>query len=314
VPGLIPGASQGKGLGLEFLRHVERCSVLVHVIDCATLEPDRDPLTDLDVIEAELAAYQVDEGGVSLADRPRIVVLNKIDVPEARELAELVRPELQARGLEVHLASAASHEGLKELGYAMARLVGQARAAAPPPVATRAVLRPAAVDDAGFTVRVEAGPEGPHYRVRGAKPERWVRQTDFTNDEAVGYLADRLQRLGVEDALFEAGAVAGAEVVIGGGDDAVVFDWEPTLMASAGTMAGPRGSDLRLEDAHRPSRDARREAYEARRVSKREARAELDAERHAGHWTEPDVDDVEGGGADDVEGGGADDVEEGRRP
>ena len=85
VPGLIPGASEGKGLGLEFLRHVERCAVLVHVLDCATLEPGRDPLTDLDVIEAELAAY----GG--LADRPRLVVLNKIDVPEARELAELVR-------------------------------------------------------------------------------------------------------------------------------------------------------------------------------------------------------------------------------
>ena len=70
VPGLIPGASEGKGLGLEFLRHVERCSVLVHVLDCATLEPDRDPVSDLDVIEAELAAYTVDESlGADLAER-----------------------------------------------------------------------------------------------------------------------------------------------------------------------------------------------------------------------------------------------------
>ena len=92
VPGLIPGASEGKGLGLEFLRHIERCAVLVHVLDCATLEPGRDPLTDLDVIEAELAQY----GG--LADRPRLVVLNKIDVPEARELADLVTPILEERG------------------------------------------------------------------------------------------------------------------------------------------------------------------------------------------------------------------------
>jgi len=152
------------------------------------------------------------------------------------------------------------------------------------------VLRPAAVDDAGFTVRVEGGPEAVRFRVRGAKPERWVQQTDFTNDEAVGYLADRLQRLGVEDALFSCGAAAGAEVVIGADDDAVVFDWEPTLMAPAGTMAGPRGSDLRLDDAGRPSRDARREAYEARRVSKRAARAELEAERRAGHWTDADAD------------------------
>ena len=84
--------------------------------------------------------------------------------------------------------------------------------------------------------------------VRGEKPERWVRQTDFTNDEAVGYLADRLARLGVEEALFEAGRRApGAEVVIGAGDDAVVFDWEPTLRAGAERLHGPRGTDLRLD-------------------------------------------------------------------
>src|SRR5690606_39112930 len=86
VPGLIPGASEGKGLGLQFLRHVERCHVLVHVIDCATLEPGRDPLTDLEVIEAELAAYvpHGQLGGIPLAERVRVIVLNKADVPEAR--------------------------------------------------------------------------------------------------------------------------------------------------------------------------------------------------------------------------------------
>ena len=121
VPGLIPGASQGKGLGLEFLRHVERCSVLVHVLDCATLEPGRDPVSDLDAIEHELAQY----GGTSgdLADRPRLVALNKIDVPEARELADLVRPMLAERGLRVVEVSAVAHEGLRALGFAMAELV-----------------------------------------------------------------------------------------------------------------------------------------------------------------------------------------------
>jgi GTPase len=241
VPGLIPGASQGKGLGLEFLRHVERCSVLVHVLDCATIEPGRDPVSDLDVIETELAAY----GG--LEDRPRIVALNKIDVPDARELAELVRPDLEARGLRVFEVSAASHEGLRELSFALAELVAAARAAAPPPEATRIVLRPAAVDDAGFTVTPEPSDEPVRFVVRGEKPERWVRQTDFANDEAVGYLADRLARLGVEDALFEAGATAGAEVLIGEGDDAVVFDWEPTLRAGAEHLHGPRGTDQRLD-------------------------------------------------------------------
>ncbi len=238
VPGLIPGASQGRGLGLEFLRHVERCSALVHVLDCATLEPGRDPLTDLDAIEAELAAY----GG--LADRPRLVALNKIDVPDARDLAELVTPEIQARGLRVFAISAASREGLRELSFAMAELVAQARAAAPPPEPTRLVLRPAAVNEAGFTVRKA----GQRFVVTGVKPQRWVRQTDFANDEAVGYLADRLARLGVEDALFEAGARAGDEVVIGAGDDAVVFDWEPTVSAGAELLHGPRGTDLRLRD------------------------------------------------------------------
>lgn len=132
VPGLIPGASQGKGLGLEFLRHVERCAVLVHVLDCATLEPGRDPLTDLDVIERELAAYagdlEISGGQVPLTERPRVVVLNKVDVPEARDLADLVRPELEARGLEVFEVSAASHEGLRPLTFALARLVAAARA------------------------------------------------------------------------------------------------------------------------------------------------------------------------------------------
>ena len=98
VPGLIPGASEGKGLGLEFLRHVERCSVLVHVLDCATLEPGRDPVSDLDVIEAELAAYRVDPGMVPLLERPRLVVLNKVDVPEARDLAEMVQARPRGSG------------------------------------------------------------------------------------------------------------------------------------------------------------------------------------------------------------------------
>ena len=93
VPGLIEGASEGRGLGHDFLRHVERCAALVHVIDSATMEPGRDPLSDLDVIEAELASY----GG--LEDRPRLVVLNKVDVPDGRDLADIVKEDFDARGL-----------------------------------------------------------------------------------------------------------------------------------------------------------------------------------------------------------------------
>nr|WP_312856570.1 GTPase ObgE [Phytoactinopolyspora halotolerans] len=238
VPGLIEGASEGRGLGHTFLRHVERCSALAHIIDCATLEPGRDPLSDIDVIEAELERY----GG--LAERPRMVVLNKIDVPEARELAEFVRDEVRARGWPVFMVSAVSREGLRELTFEMARIVSAARAAAPPAEPTRLVLRPTAVDDEGFTVTRERTHDGERYRVRGTKPERWVRQTDFTNDEAVGYLADRLARLGVEEELVRVGAQPGDEVVIGG-EDAVVFDWEPTIQSGAERL-GPRGTDTRL--------------------------------------------------------------------
>src|SRR5690606_20704961 len=123
VPGLIEGASEGKGLGHEFLRHVERCSALLHVIDCATLEPGRDPLSDLDVILAELDAYEVPEGQRPLLERPSLVALNKVDVPDARELAEFVTADLEARGFRVFLISAAAREGLRELSFALAELV-----------------------------------------------------------------------------------------------------------------------------------------------------------------------------------------------
>ncbi|MBB5785409.1 GTPase ObgE [Nonomuraea jabiensis] len=236
VPGLIPGASQGKGLGHEFLRHVERCDMLVHVIDCATMEPGRDPITDYEVIESELHAYG------KLEDRPRLVVLNKADVPDARELAELVKPEFEARGLRVFTISAATHDGLRELTYAMGEWVAAARAQKPVEEPTRLVIRPKQLGDTGFRVRrVNEN----LFQITGEKPERWIRQTDFTNDEAVGYLADRLERLGVEQELAKAGATAGAEVVIGPMEGGYIFDWQPTLSAES-VRQGPRGSDNRL--------------------------------------------------------------------
>ena len=95
MPGLIPGASEGRGLGLDFLRHLERCAVLAHVVDCATLDPGRDPISDVDALEAELAAYEPPLAAAlshaDLADRPRVVILNKTDTPEAAELADLLQ-------------------------------------------------------------------------------------------------------------------------------------------------------------------------------------------------------------------------------
>ncbi|MBO2462179.1 GTPase ObgE [Actinomadura violacea] len=244
VPGLIEGASEGRGLGHEFLRHIERSSTLAHVLDCATLEPGRDPVSDFEVIERELQAYDRVLGDRPLSDRPRIVVLNKVDVPDARDLAELVRPEFEARGLKVFEVSAASHEGLRELSFAMAAMVEEYRASLPPAEPTRIVIRPEPVDGgAEFEVK-DLGDNT--YLITGGKPVRWLRQTDFANEEAVGYLADRLARLGVENALTEAGASAGATVLIGTPDDSVVFDWEPEIVAGE-VAAGPRGTDRRLD-------------------------------------------------------------------
>jgi GTP-binding protein len=288
VPGLIEGASEGKGLGLEFLRHVERCSALLHVLDCATLDPGRDPVSDLDVILGELAAYPVPEGQIPLLDRPQLIVLNKVDVPDARDLAELVRPVLEGRGYRVFEISAVSREGLRELSYALAELVEADRAARllAAEHTPRIVLRPRAVNEAEFTVTLEGGTE-PVFRVLGAKPERWVQQTDFTNDEAVGFLADRLAKLGVENELFAKGATPGSAVMIGAGDG-VVFDWEPTLTSAAELMTAPRGTDPRLDENRRPTRGQRREEYFERMDAKAAARAELEAEREAGLWKEND--------------------------
>jgi len=269
VPGLIPGASTGKGLGVQFLRHVERCAVLVHVLDMATMEPGRDPESDIEALEHELALYSGAAAGgdeLDLVDRLRIAVLNKIDVPDARELVDLVRSSLERRGLAVYPVSAATGEGFKEFGFALAAAVEEHRASLPPMEPARVTITPKAVDDSGFTV--ERDPEYPEgFVVHGVRPERWVRQTDFTNDEAVGFLADRLNRLGVEEQLAKAGAREGDAVTIGG----VTFDWVPTLPAGTLTVEesaglGGRGTDSRVDAPHRVRAEERLAAKKARRT------------------------------------------------
>src|SRR5664279_3999908 len=259
VPGLIPGASQGKGLGLEFLRHIERCALLVHVVDCATFETGRDPLSDIEALEYELAQY-IPSLSSDLADRPRLVVLNKIDVPEARELAEFVTPDLIAAGYPVYAVSAATHEGLSELRFALAEMVAADRAARPTAPAPRIVVRPKAVDSEQFQVLPDPELDG-GFAVHGQRPERWIRQTDFTNDEAVGYLADRLARLGVEAQLAAQGARPGAPVTIAG----VTFDWEPTTLAGVDVVPTGRGTDLRLEQSERVRAPERKAMHRLRR-------------------------------------------------
>lgn len=265
VPGLIPGASEGRGLGLDFLRHIERCAVLVHVVDCATLEPGRDPVSDIEALEAEIAAYtptlQGDTTLGDLAERPRAVVLNKIDVPDARELAEFVREDIDRRfGWPTFEVSTVTREGLRPLTFALWDMVAAYRAAQPEVVPRRPVIRPVPVDETAFSVEPDG--EG-GFVVRGTRPQRWVAQTNFENDEAVGYLGDRLARLGVEDELLKLGARPGCAVTIGD----MTFDWEPQTPAGVDVHLSGRGTDIRLEQNERVSADERKAARKARRES-----------------------------------------------
>jgi GTP-binding protein len=206
----------------------------------------------------------------------------------------LVRPELEALGYRVFEISTVSHEGLRALSFSLGALVDEQRRerAALESARPRIVMRPEAVDGPEFVVTVEGGSNGDVYRIRGTKPERWVAQTDFANDEAVGFLADRLAKLGVEDELVRAGAHAGSTVVIGG-SGGVVFDWEPTLTSTAELVTAPRGTDPRVSGSGRATRNERRERYFERMDAKAEARAELEREREAGLWRDDDPDESE---------------------
>ncbi|EEI17118.1 GTPase ObgE [Corynebacterium lipophiloflavum] len=270
VPGLIPGASQGKGLGLDFLRHIERTAVLAHIVDTATMDPGRDPLSDIDALEAELASYaeelDTDSGLGDLRDRPRLIVLNKMDIPDARELADFLEEDLKQRfGWPIFTISTATREGLDELKWALWDIVRAARKARPKAKAepgTLQVLKPRAVDATGGTdgIVVAADPEFEGaWVVTGEKAMRWIRQTDFENDEAVGYLSDRLNKAGVEDQLRKLGAREGDTVTIG----EISFDWEPSVGGDP-TLAG-RGQDARLVGTDRTSAAERKRASQARR-------------------------------------------------
>jgi GTPase len=217
VPGLIEGASTGKGLGHQFLRHVERAGVLVHVLDCASYE-QRDPREDLATVLAELERYQRD-----LLDRPALVFLNRTDADP--DTAEIVRPDLEADGWEVIAGSAVTGAGVDLLRHRMGALVTLAReehraSEAAETVLSRPVLRP--VSDAD-PITIERTGDG--WRVDSERVRRWVVMTDLGNDEAVKYLQGRLLRAGVEAGLLEAGAQRGDEVEMAG----FVFDFEPDL-------------------------------------------------------------------------------------
>ncbi len=228
IPGLIEGAHEGRGLGHEFLRHIERTALIVHVVDLTGDWEGRDPLSDYDIINRELALY-ADE----LAARPRIVVANKTDVAGTEEacerLAKRVREDSVAAAdgdefapspvdPKLYRVSALTGEGVDGLKAAIARKVNELREAAREAAATEVQYgqvwehRRAERDKRFFVTPLGGGV----FRVTGPQVERMVVQTDWENEEAIAFLQHRLKRLGVEAALERAGAVDGDEIRIVG--------------------------------------------------------------------------------------------------
>ena len=224
IPGLIEGAAEGKGLGHEFLRHIERTALILHVIDATGGWESRDPVEDYQTINLELAHYAAE-----LAQRPQIVVINKIDVAGTEDNISRIKEHIHEQALEavggnefserfvmpeIHCVSAVTGVGLDGLIAATAQKVFQLRSAQ---VESRVVEYDKVWEqerlsrDRHFEIRVLGGGV---FRVEGKSVERMVIQTEWDNEEAIAYLQSRLEKMGVEKLLVEAGARSGDEIRI----------------------------------------------------------------------------------------------------
>lgn len=202
IPGLIEGAHAGAGLGHDFLRHIERTRVLVHLLDGASA----DPLHDLDGINEELKLFNP-----GLASKPQLVVLNKMDLPQTQELWPLIEEEMGRRGVPACSISAATGSGVRQMLYRVLQLLDSLPEEPEMVRQETAVFRPPKEEEEGFTISVEEG----GVRVQGKRVERLVARTDWRYDEGVRRLHRTLERLGVTKAMEEAGVQNGDTVYIG---------------------------------------------------------------------------------------------------
>lgn len=210
VPGLIEGASEGKGLGHQFLRHIERTALIVHIVDATGGFEGRDPVEDYHIINHELEAYAAE-----LAARPQIVVANKCDMPNTAEAIAALRAAAEADGRQFFAISTLTGEGLEALIGACAQEVKMLRAEMVVDTSTpsndRIWERRRRERDRAFTI---SNLGGGVFRVSGPAVERMVVQTDWDNDEAILFLQHRFERMGLDDALEKAGCTNGDEVRI----------------------------------------------------------------------------------------------------
>jgi GTP-binding protein len=201
MPGLIEGASRGIGLGHQFLRHVERTRILVHVVDIFPVD-ESDPLENYRQIETELRLYSEE-----IADRPRVIALNKMDIVPHERFNE-IRMRFETLGKPLYPISAVTGEGIDPLLHEVHSVLRAAWDAPEIPILTPTMSR---IADIPFEIEpIEKG-----YRVSGKRIERLVAMTELANEEALRYLHRRLERLGVIERLRQLGAVEGDEVVIG---------------------------------------------------------------------------------------------------
>jgi len=200
MPGLIEGASHGIGLGHQFLRHVERCRMLVHVVDCFPID-ESDPVANFHLIETELKLYDEE-----IWARPRLIALNKMDVIPG-DLFNQLRPRFEELGLPLFPISGYTGDGLPALVAAMYDTLQQTKPADDIPVLTPA-LRP---EDLSWDV--EQTDEG--FRITGKRIERMIAMTDLGNRDALRYLQRRLERIGVIERLRKMGVEEGDLVTVG---------------------------------------------------------------------------------------------------
>jgi GTP-binding protein len=204
IPGLIEGAHRGVGLGFDFLRHVERTRLLIHLVDAAGVD-GRDPLDDYRQINEELRRYQP-----GLARRPQIVALNKVDLPEAQASLDRLRAEIDLPPADVFAISAATRAGVDALVQRVAarllELPGPDRA----PRDELLAWPVPEVDERLFSIE----PEGDGWRVRGKKIERLISMTNFAQSESLMRIQRVLRASGINDALLEAGVQEGDTVYI----------------------------------------------------------------------------------------------------
>lgn len=202
IPGLIEGASQGRGLGHDFLRHIERCRVLIHLVDGTS----ENPLGDYDKINAELAAF-----GHGLADKPQLVAFNKMDVPQAQSRWPAFERALKRKGAPVLALSAVTRQGVREVLYRAAQMLSES----PPvePVRELPILRPQ--EQEPFTLSRERKGQETIWRVGGPQIEKLMAMSRLDSDEALQRLQRKLERLGVIAALHQAGVQEGDTVFLG---------------------------------------------------------------------------------------------------